>query len=298
MTADVTVLGSANADLFLGVDRHPAAGETITATHRGRAAGGKGLNQAVAAARSGAATAFAGAVGNDTQGDELLGLLAADGIDTSAVRRSAEATGTAVITVQPSGENTILVVPGANGDVRLDDAARQAVQGCAVLVTQLEIPLPAIADAVAVARPAGTTVVLNAAPAAPLEDELLAQVDVLVVNEHEAALLSGIDDPVRAARHLGRVSGNVVVTLGAGGALLADRSGRLHRQPGLPARVVDTTGAGDAFTGALAASLAAGDPLTEAVRRGAAAGAVAVERPGAAPSIPGRSEIDARLAAS
>ncbi|WP_460751756.1 ribokinase [Myceligenerans cantabricum] len=294
MHTDVTVLGSANLDLFLAVERYPAGGETVTAEHRGEAAGGKGLNQAVAAARSGAATAFTGAVGRDAHAGTLLATLSGEGVDTTAVRRSPAPTGTATILVQPSGENTILVVPGANGDAVVGPDTRAAIRRSAVLVVQLEIPLDTVADGVAVARDAGTTVVLNAAPAVPLAPEVLAAVDVLVVNEHEATLLGG-DDPLRAAARLCRGGRHVVVTLGADGAAVVDSAGRVERHPGFPAAVVDTTGAGDTFVGVLAASLAGGGTLAEAVRRGVAAGAVAVERPGAAPSIPTRDEIDARL---
>lgn len=294
-SSDVAVLGSANMDIFLAVERFPAGGETVTADHRGVAPGGKGLNQAVASARSGAHTAFLGLVGDDAHGDSLLATMRAEGLDTTRVGRSDAATGMAMIVLQPSGENTIVVVPGANGEVRVDRPTARLIRDSRVLVAQLEVPLATVTAGVAVAEEAGTIVVLNAAPAVPLDDALLRSVDVLVVNEHEAALLGGIPDPLEAARLLSRGGGHVVVTLGAEGAVLVDAGGQVHRQPGLPARAIDTTGAGDSFVGVLAAALSQGRDLPEAMRRGVAAGALAVERPGAVPAIPTLAEIEERL---
>ena len=188
---DVTVLGSANLDEVVRVARLPTPGETVLALGRDRLPGGKGLNQAVAAARAGARTAFVGAVGQDAAAELLLRTLVDAGVDTAAVRRSGLATGTALVMVQQSGENSIVVDPAANDDVRLDGAARSAVEQARVLLAQLEVPLPVVAEGAAAARDAGTTVVLNAAPARDLPGSLLALVDVLVVNESEALSVSG-----------------------------------------------------------------------------------------------------------
>ena len=291
---DVTVLGSANLDEVVRVSRLPAPGETVLALGRDRLPGGKGLNQAVAAARAGAGTAFAGAVGQDAAADLLLGTLAAAGVDTAAVRRSDRPTGTALVMVQESGENSIVVDPAANDDVRLDGAARAAVEDARVLLAQLEVPLSVVADGAAAARDAGTTVVLNAAPARDLPGSLLALVDVLVVNESEALSVSGATEVAAALDVLADRVPAVVVTLGAAGARWVSAADD-GQAPGLAASVVDTTGAGDCFCGVLAATLAGGASLDEAVRVGIAAASLSVERPGAAVSMPTRAEIAGRL---
>lgn len=296
--SDVVVLGSANVDLVLRVARYPGAGETVTAERVGELAGGKGLNQAVAAARSGARTAFVGMIGDDDHGRMLAGVLSVEGIDISALGRSATATGMAVIALHPDGDNSIFVLPGANAHLALDEAGRRLIATSTVLVAQLEVPVSAVDDALHVARAAGVRTILNAAPAVPLDDSLLESVDVLVVNEHEAALLGGYDDPIRAAAALGRTVGLTVVTLGAEGAAVVGRDGGVERHPGLRANAVDTTGAGDTFVGVLAAALAAGESTRVAVHRGVAAGALAVERIGAVPSIPTYDEVSARLHAA
>lgn len=291
---DVTVLGSANLDEVVRVARLPAPGETVLALGRDRLPGGKGLNQAVAAGRSGAGTAFVAAVGRDAAADLLLDTLRAAGVDTGGVARSDRPTGTALVMVQESGENSIVVDPGANADVRLDGPGRDAVTGARVLLAQLEVPLPVVAEGVAVAHEAGVTVVLNAAPSQPLPAELLAAVDVLLVNEHELRDVTGRSSVDEALATLaGRVRA-VVVTLGAEGARWRSADGD-GSAPGLPARVVDTTGAGDAFAGTLAGALATGAGLGEAVRLGTAAGALSVERVGAAVSMPTGEEVRRRL---
>ena len=291
---DVTVLGSANLDEVVRVARLPAPGETVLALGRDRLPGGKGLNQAVAAARAGARTAFVAAVGRDPAADLLLATLHDAGVDTAAVRRSGPATGTALVMVQESGENSIVVDAAANDDVRLDGTARAAVEGARVLLAQLEVPIAVVAEGAAAARDAGTTVVLNAAPARDLPDSLLALVDVLVVNESEALSLSGAPDVVAALPALADRVPAVVVTLGAAGARWTSAAGD-GTAPGLAVSVVDTTGAGDCFCGVLAATLAAGSSLGEAVRVGIAAASLSVERAGAAVSMPSRAEIAARL---
>ena len=291
---DVTVLGSANLDEVVRVARLPAPGETVLALDRDRLPGGKGLNQAVAAARAGAGTAFVGAVGRDAAADLLLGVLGDAGADTAAVARSDRPTGTALVMVQDSGENSIVVDPAANDDVRLDGACRTAVEEARVLLAQLEVPLPVVAEGAAAARAAGTTVVLNAAPARDLPGSLLTLVDVLVVNESEALSVSGATDVEAALDLLADRVPAVVVTLGAAGARWVSATGA-GEVPGRPATVVDTTGAGDCFCGVLAATLAAGSTLGEAVRVGVAAASLSVERPGAAVSMPTRADIAARL---
>jgi ribokinase len=292
---DVTVLGSANLDVVVRVARLPAPGETVLALGRDRLPGGKGLNQAVAAARAGARTTFVAAVGRDDAADLLLATLRDAGVDASAVGRSDRPTGTALVTVQVSGENSIVVDPGANTDVRPAGPGRAAVTGARVLLAQLEVPLPVVAEEAGAARDAGVTVVLNAAPSQPLPTDLLAAVDVLLVNQHELRDVTGLSSVDVALAALADQVPAVVVTLGADGARWRSADGD-GSAPGLAAQVVDTTGAGDAFAGTLAAALAAGSGLGQAVRRGTAAGALSVERAGAAVSMPTGAEIDARLA--
>lgn len=292
--SDVVVLGSANLDVVSSVPAIPAPGETVLSTGREERPGGKGLNQAVAAARAGARTRLLGAVGDDGAADVLLQVADEAGIDTTLVRRVAGASGTAWIMVRPDGENAIVVDGAANTAVdSLSPDELRAVSTARVLVMQLETPLPSIQEAARSAHDDGARVLLNAAPAQALPDELLSLVDVLVVNEHEARQLSGRDVPSDAAQVLcGRV-GAVVITLGARGALILDADGE-RTVAGLAARVVDTTGAGDAFTGVLAAGLAAGATLDAAVGRAVVAGALAVEAAGAVPSIPDAAQIEQR----
>jgi ribokinase len=296
----VVVLGSANVDVVLAVERIPAPGETVLASDRARHPGGKGLNQAVAASRAGARTAFVGAVGNDDGGAFLTETMAQSGLDVDLVRRMDEPTGTALITVDAVGENAIVVVPGANATmVRLAAHEAAAIERADVLVMQLEIPMSIVVAAARAAREAGTRVVLNAAPAQPLDSALLETVDVLVVNEHEARLVAGPGGEAtlhEVGRALAESMPVVVVTLGEHGATWFGADGE-GSAPAPKAKVVDTTGAGDTFTGVLAAGLAEGLGWADAVRRGVVAGAIAVESAGAVPSIPTRAQIEARLAA-
>ena len=299
VNAGVAVLGSANLDVVLAVGRIPSPGETVLATGQARHAGGKGLNQAVAAARAGAATTFLGAVGHDDGGELLASTMTDAGLDIATLRRVAEPTGTAYITVDDSGENSIVVAPGANATmIRMaaDDAA--AIEQSQILVMQLETPLSIVVEAARVGRAAGVTVVLNAAPAQPLDAAVLDMVDVLVVNEYEARLVAGVDetpDLGEVGRALAQHAVVVVVTLGERGAQWFGARGE-GSVPAPAAHVVDTTGAGDTFTGVLAASLAEGLSWPDAVRRGVVAGAIAVQSAGAAASIPFRDAIDHRLA--
>ncbi len=302
MGLDVTVIGSANLDLVLRVPRIPEPGETVLATApAGRHPGGTGLNQAVACARAGARTGFVGAVGDDEAAEVLLAALQDAGVDVGAVaRRRGSASGAAHVTVRPDGENAIVVVPGANaGWSGLGADARAAVGGATVLLAQLEVDLGAVVEAAGLAREHGRTVVLNAAPAPGAAADLTALldlVDLLVVNEHEAATLACEPDCTAAGRALAGRARDVVVTLGARGALLVGRDGATRSFPAPKADAVDTTGAGDAFVGALVAATALGVPLPDALRRACAAGALAVQVHGAVPSLPTRAAVDLLLA--
>ena len=301
----VCVLGSLNLDIVAFVAALPAPGETVMSTRVERFPGGKGANQAVAAARSGARTHLLGAVGRDEPGDVMLAAMRQAGVETDAVMRLAEApTGAAYIWVSAAGENSIVVAGGANLAVTpdmfdLDTAARSRV-----LLAQLETPVATI-EAFFAGAPAaaGCLRVLNAAPAAEAARRLLPLTDILIVNETELALFAGspkppeaLDDVVAAAR--GLVAGpeqTVVVTLGKAGAVAVGAAGRTVIA-GRPARVVDTTGAGDCFCGSLAARLAEGAELGPALQWANAAAALSTERAGAVPSMPTRVEIETALA--
>ncbi|GLZ80206.1 ribokinase [Actinorhabdospora filicis] len=290
MSIDVVVLGSANMDLVATAPTLPKPGETVLGHGFATVPGGKGLNQAVAAARAGARTAFIGAVGDDAFGAQLREALTADGVDVSGLREAPGASGVALIAVDDAGENSIVVAPGANATVdALTAADLGGLSGARVLLCQLEVPEPAI---VAAGKATGDTtlMILNAAPARPLSAELLATVGLLVVNEVEAAMLSGWDaDPLTA---LLRVVPRVVVTLGGAGSRYADAEGARLDVPAPKVPVVDTTGAGDCFTGALATAIAEGRPMEEALRWATAAGALAVQKTGATTSLPHRADID------
>ncbi|MFF5583289.1 ribokinase [Streptomyces hygroscopicus] len=303
---DLLVVGSANADLVIGVDRRPGAGETVLGSDLAVHPGGKGANQAVAAARLGARTALLARVGEDDYGRLLLDSQRSAGVDTAGVLVGGAPTGVALITVDPSGDNSIVVSLGANarlspGDIR---ASARLLAAARVVSLQLEIPLETVAEVVRTAtagfgdRP-GPRVVLNPSPPAPLPTDVLAACDPLVVNEHEARFLlsdgpagSSEDPEVWAEALLSRGPRSVVVTLGGEGALVADRD-RTVLVPSLAVPVVDTTGAGDAFTGALAWRLGLGDELEDAVRFAVRVGAAAVTRAGAQASFPDAGEVAA-----
>jgi len=286
--ASVVIVGSANVDQVFRVTAIPAPGETVLSHGLSVALGGKGQNQAVAAARAGAATAFIGAIGDDAFGASIREGLAADGIATDGLRQADAPTGTALIAVDDSGENTIIVEAGANAllELRARDAA--AIAEADVLVLQLEIPLATVTAAARAARAAGTRVLLNAAPIRDLPAELLENVDILVVNEHEGAFLAR----GAAVETLAPV---VIVTLGAAGAVAHENGGEV-RVPAPTVSAVDATGAGDTFCGALAALLAEGAALEGALRFAVAAASLSVQKHGAVPSIPTRSEIDSAVA--
>ena len=291
---DVVVVGSANLDVVVPVARSPRPGETLLGGDVTRHPGGKGANQAVAAARAGgAATGFIGALGADPDGALLRTSLVDAGVDTSLVAEVSTATGTALIWVTPEGENTIIVAPGANSRLSLSAAQQDAIRRAPVVLSQLEIPLEVVAQ-IGQVKGASTRFVLNAAPSADLPAEVLAAVDVLVVNEHEAADLSGVDGGAESAAGLllEQVPA-VVVTLGSEGALVAERSADLVKIAAHPVEAVDTTGAGDAFCGVLAAALAQGSALVEAARLGCAAGALATLAPGAQSGMPAAEDVRA-----
>ncbi|MEV6120011.1 ribokinase [Streptomyces sp. NPDC052077] len=295
---DLLVVGSANADLVIGVERRPGAGETVLGSDLVVHPGGKGANQAVAAARLGARTALLARVGDDGHGRLLLGSLRAAGVDTSGVLTGGAPTGVALITVDPSGDNSIVVSPGANGRLAPEDvrAAGGLLRASRVVSAQLEIPPGTVAEVVRALAP-GSRFVLNPSPPRPLPPEVLAACDPLIVNEHEARVLLGADGagggPEEWARGLLATGPrSVVVTLGAEGALTASAAGEVHRIPAVRVDAVDTTGAGDAFTAALAWRLGAGDPLPVAAAHAARVGAVAVTRAGAQASYPTAAELE------
>jgi ribokinase len=287
VTGRVVVVGSANVDLAVDVPRPPKAGETILGGRLRRSPGGKGANQAVAAAWAGAAdTTFVGALGEDEAADLILVSLGGAGVRTDLVERADAPTGTAFVTVSPDGENAIVVAPGANDHVRIGAAQADRIAEADVVLAQLEIPLDVVAAAAAAARP-DAVLILNAAPSRELPDSLWEVVDLLVVNEHEAADLAGEPEAL-----LKRVPA-VVVTLGGEGCAVLRRDQEPVRVPGIRVDAVDTTGAGDTFCGVLAAGLAQGLDLPDAARLASAAGALAVTRPGAQEAVPTAVEVAA-----
>ncbi|MFI6486526.1 ribokinase [Streptomyces sp. NPDC050564] len=292
---DLLVVGSANADLVIGVERRPAAGETVLGSDLAVHPGGKGANQAVAAARLGARTALLARVGDDAHGRLLLDSQREAGVDTVGVLVGGAPTGVALITVDPSGDNSIVVSPGANGRLTPEDvrAAGSLFQASRVVSAQLEIPLETVVEVVRRLAP-GSRFVLNPSPPRPLPTEVLAACDPLIVNEHEARVIAGTalgdspEDWARALLALGPRS--VVVTLGEEGALVASAEG-VARVPSVKVEAVDTTGAGDAFTAALAWRLGQSESLSGAAAYAARVGAAAVTRPGAQESFPTAEEV-------
>ena len=297
--ARIVVVGSSNTDMVVRVPSLPQPGETVIGGTFFTAHGGKGANQAVAAARAGGSVTFVACVGDDALGDETLGALAADGIALDLVRRVADTrSGVALILVDERGENCIAVAPGANAALSPDqvDACAKQLSADDVLLVQLETPIGSVVAAASAAADAGACVILNPAPARELSRELLGLVSVLTPNEAEAARLSGVpigdaeglDAAATALLHRG--VGAVVITLGAGGAYVATRALR-ETIPAYAVDVRDTTGAGDVFNGALAVALAERMRLVDAVRFANAAAAISVTRDGAQPAAPQRAEI-------
>jgi ribokinase len=289
----VVVLGSLNQDYVVQVPRLPVAGQTVTGGGLQTFAGGKGANQAVAAARLGAEVVMVGRTGDDEPGRALVDGLAAEGVEVSGISRDRSApTGAALILVEEGGQNLIAVAPGTNARVGEEEVTRAV--GCLrprdLIVLQLEIPMAAVRAAVSRAAALGARVILNAAPAANVDAETLRGLEVLVVNEHEAQALAG-QPPDRAGAALaGRGPAAVVVTLGERGAVLSGGQGSVLVPP-RPVRAVDATGAGDAFVGGLAAALAAGAAYPEAVSLASAAGAAAATVVGAQASLPRREDL-------
>lgn len=283
---DVSVVGSTNLDLVANVERLPMPGETVSALGYAEHPGGKGLNQAVAAKRAGADTAFITSIGSDSAGSMLHRLIVAEGV-AAYVAESAEPTGRALIAVDGHGENSIVVVPGANDHLGIGvvDDHRQVIESSRVLLCQLEVPTEAVKAALAIARVAGVRTILNPAPSRELDKDLLELCDIVVPNQHELALLGGTSALLEAGVRA------VVVTLGARGIRIVTKDGQADIPP-FAVRALDTTGAGDAACGALAAALSHGFDLARAARRASAAGALAATRAGAVPSLPFQEEID------
>jgi ribokinase len=299
-SATVCVVGSANVDLTFRAARLPGTGETIAARSFAEGCGGKGANQAVMAARLGARVCLIGSVGADAFGRMLLDNLRTNGVDTDFVRIDpSRPTGVAAVVVDDEGRNCIVVADGANGALTPDDVrnAATSVRTASVLLCQLETPLETTLEAFRIARATGVRTVLNPAPARPLPEELLRLTDLCVPNETEATLLTGVatdtlDGAAAAARSLHRRGPRaVIVTLGSRGCLVDEGHGAEHF-PARPVAAVDSTGAGDAFLGALASALASGAGLRDAVPIAAAAATLSVTRPGAQTSFPTRGEVD------
>ena len=295
MSHTLIVVGSLNMDLVVRAPRHPRPGETLIGSQFQTFPGGKGANQAVAAARLGAKVRMIGRVGQDAFGDALLQTARQDGVDTTFIRRDPNAaTGVALITLDEAGQNTIVVASGANMQVSAQDIeqAAAAFEGASLLLMQLECPLEAVEAAAELAQRYSIPVVLNPAPARPLPQSLLARVDYLLPNQHELQLLAEgeADYATAAARLISNGVRNLVVTLGEEGALLVTPQSQ-ETLPAFKVPVVDTVAAGDAFAAAFCVALAEGKSLRDAVLWGNAAGAIAVTRPGAQPSMPNREEL-------
>ncbi len=293
----IVVFGGLNADLFLRVERAPARGETVLCPGYEFRPGGKGANQAVAAARAGAETAMAGCVGRDPFAAPVLDALRAAGVDVGAVRAVEGATGTAAVMVEADGDNRIVVASGANLAARADDIPGAALGPGATLVVQMEVRPEETAAAIRRARAAGGRVVLNLAPARAFDSAAVSACDALVANEVEAeALAGGVGDALSRARSLARRHAlDCAVTLGGAGAVLAAADGSAWRIGALDIAPVDTVGAGDAFVGALAAALDVGSRAPEALRRASVAGGLACLREGAQDGLPTAAEIDRAL---
>jgi ribokinase len=292
----ILVFGSINLDIVTHVERIAGPGETVLGPSYTRIPGGKGANQALAARRAGAEVALVGAAGFDAFADTALSLLQADGVDLTSIARTATPTGAAFISVDAAGQNAITVAAGANATARGEQIERLPLRPGDLVLLQREVPDEQNEIAARSAKARGARVVLNLAPAGLVSDATLQAIDILVVNEHEAAFLASAlgvgSQPAMLAQHLhGRFGTDTVVTLGPEGAT-GWHQGTPHHVDSLAIDVVDTTAAGDSFVGAFAAALEAGGSFERAMKRGAAAGSLACTRSGAQPSIPTKVEID------
>ncbi|MGK0618576.1 ribokinase [Meiothermus cerbereus] len=310
----IVVVGSINMDLVVRVKRHPLPGETLLGSDYETHHGGKGANQAVAAARmlarsaqpgkgvissQGLGVRMIGRVGQDEFGNQLRNALKREGINVHATIPIAAPTGVAFIAVNEEGQNTIIVSPGANHRLRPENLSPAEFEGARVVVLQLEIPLETVRRAAELGRQAGARVILNASPAQQLPTKLLEHTDILVVNESEAYGLTGVqpDSPEMAlevAQALAEKVPTVIITLGGQGAVWIAPEGKGH-QPVPKVEAIDTTGAGDAFIGALATAICEGKPLPQAMELGCVAGALAATKVGAQSSLPWREEVFTRL---
>jgi len=286
---DVVIVGSANLDLVARTPRLPKPGETVTGSNYFEFCGGKGANQAIAAARAGANTAFIGALGNDHAGETLRAAFKHDDVDISAVQFVSEPTGRALIGVSDDGENSIIVVPGANHAITIGDVERNTkiIASAKVLLCQLEVPLEVVQRAFELAGE-NSIRILNPAPAQSLSKELLQLVDVITPNEHEMQLLGGSEALLKCGVK------TIVVTQGARGALMITEKGET-RIPPFEVDPVDSTGAGDAFCGMLAARLAIGESIQNALKAAVVSGALATLTEGAVPSLPLWSMVFSKL---
>ncbi|MCR9193181.1 MAG: ribokinase [Hyphomonas sp.] len=288
MSVTIGVVGSINLDLVASGAPLPQAGETVTGAQFAQHPGGKGANQALAARRLGAAVHMVGCVGDDALAETAMTLLRRDGVDVSNVMSElGTSTGVALIAVSPDGENQITVASGANTRVGPSDVA--GLPNCDVILSQLEVPVTAVEAATRRAAETGALMAINLAPASGVSPQLLKDADLLIVNEIEAAFYGDA---------LHERGGLVALTLGGDGAALFKMGQEIARVPAFEVDVVDTTGAGDTFCGALAVALAEGQPPEQALRFASAAAALAVTRPGAQPSLPNRAQVDALLGAS
>jgi ribokinase len=301
MPAKVVVIGSLNMDLVTRAPRLPKGGETLIGQSFATVSGGKGANQAVAAARLGARVSMIGCVGNDAYGEALRGALLAEQIDCQAVSTIDGSSGVALIVVDDNSQNTIVIVPGANGALTVEaiDRFDSVIQAADVLICQLEVPDASVGHALKRGRELGKTVILNPAPASrPLPSDWYASIDYLIPNESEASALSGLSvdsletAQAAATRLIAMGAGKVIITLGAQGLLFASGQ-RFEHFPATAVKAVDTTAAGDTFVGGFAAALAAGQDEAQAIRFGQVAAALSVTRAGAQPSIPALSDVQA-----
>ncbi|MHA6802703.1 ribokinase [Salinifilum ghardaiensis] len=289
---DLVVFGSCNMDLVASVPRAPHRGETVHGYEFTTVPGGKGANQALAAAKAGARARMIGAVGRDEFGEELRRTLRTSGVDADGLRTVPGRSGTAHIVVDDEGGNSIVVIGGANDSVDgLAAGDEERIAASDSLLLQLEIPLAGVVAAARAGRRNGVRVVLTPAPAAELPAELLADVDLLVPNEHEAAVLTGREEPREALSALLEQVPEVVITLGSEGALYGSRTGEQVHVPSFPVEAVDTTAAGDTFLGVLCSALGEGRSVEESLRWASAGAAVSVGRRGASSSMPDREEI-------